>query len=275
MPKNTRRLSNLLLKTLPKRDFSVVEVEPGENLYEICIILKDVPGALAETAKVLADAHINIKTGSIFYLPGSSKLGAWTSFIDVSKAKRDINDITKELRRLDSVVDVKLERPYPAPFEVIHFPILLGNSRAAIMPMETFREIWEGFEKILTPSGLEAVLYDVGKRNGIYNANHLSEKYRVKDVELISTIIQASKATGWGIVEAKNIDFKRLSGTVVVNDCFEALAREKKPYKVCHWIRGFIAGFTSIVFGQPVETVETKCLATGDEYCEFEIKKKI
>jgi len=264
----------LLPKTLPKRDFSVVEVEPGENLYEICIILKDAPGALAETAKVFATAHINIKTGSIFYLPGSSKLGAWTSFIDISKAKSDVSDIVKELRKLDAVVDVKLERPYPAPFEVIHFPILHGDMRAITMPIETFRGIWEGCEKILTSSGLEAVLYDVGKKYGANNAKYLSEKYGVKDMELISTFVQASKATGWGIAEVKNIDFKRISGTVIVKECFEALAREKKPYKVCYWIRGFIAGFHSAVFGQPVEAVETKCLAVGDEYCEFEIQKK-
>ena len=129
-------------------------------------------------------------------------------------------------------------------------------------------------KKILTPSGLEAVLYDVGKRSGANYAKYLSEKYGVKDLELISTVIQATRATGWGIVEVKSIDFKRLSGTVIIRDCFEALAREKKPYKVCHWIRGFVAGFQSVVFGQPVEAVETKCLAVGDEHCEFEIRKK-
>lgn len=265
----------MLPKTLPKRDFSVVEVEPGENLYEICIILKDVLGALAETAKVLANTHSNIKTGSIFYLPNGSKLGAWTSFIDISKAKNGINDIEKELRKLDAVVDVKFERPFPAPFEVIHFPILHGDLRATIMPIEIFREIWEGFETILTPSGLEAVLYDVGKRNGTYYAKYLSEKYNVKGDELLSAIIQAIKATGWGIVEVRTIDFKNLSGTIIVKECFEALAREKKPYKVCHWIRGFVAGFLSLVLHQPIEAVETKCLAVGDEHCEFEFHKKM
>ena len=250
-------------------------MEPGENLYEICIILKDVPGALAETAKILANARINIKTGSIFNLLSSSKLGAWTSFIDISKAKTDINNIEKELRKLDAVVDVKFVKPFPAPFEVIHFPILHGDLKAAIMPIKIFGEIWEGFEAILTPSGLGAVLYDVGKRNGTYYAKYLSEKYSVKGDELISTIVQASKAIGWGIVEIRNIDFKDLSGTIIIKECFEALAREKKSYKVCHWIRGFVAGFLSLVFSQPVEAVETKCLAVGDEHCEFEIHKKV
>jgi len=253
----------------------VVEVEPDESLYEICIILKDTPGALAETARVLANACINIKTGSIFYLPGSSKLGAWTSFIDTSRAKSDLSDIVKELRKLDAVVDVKLEKPYPAPFEVIHFPILHGDMRAITMSVEVFKGIWEGFEKILTPSGFEAVLYDVGKRNGISYAKYLSEKYGVKNVELISTVVQAAKAAGWGIVEVKIIDFKRFSGTIIVKECFEALARGRKISKVCYWIRGFVAGFISAVFDQPVEAVETRCLAVGDEYCEFEIRKKV
>jgi len=127
---------------------------------------------------------------------------------------------------------------------------------------------------LLTRSRLEDITYDVRKRCGINNAKCLSEKYSVKDIELISTIVQALKAIGWGIVEIKNIDFKRLSGTIIGRECFEALARKRKPYKVCHWIRGFVAGFQSVVFGRPVEAVETKCLTVGDEHWEFEIQKK-
>ena len=60
---------------LPKKTFSMVEKKPGEKLYEVCIILKDVRGAIAKTAKVLADANVNIKTGALFYIPSNPELG--------------------------------------------------------------------------------------------------------------------------------------------------------------------------------------------------------
>ncbi|HDI07562.1 MAG TPA: ACT domain-containing protein, partial [Candidatus Bathyarchaeota archaeon] len=53
---------------IPKRLYSVDVVRPGEQLHQICIVLRDVPGALAKAAKVLADANINIKTSSSFFV---------------------------------------------------------------------------------------------------------------------------------------------------------------------------------------------------------------
>jgi ACT domain-containing protein len=83
--------------SIPKRAFSSVETKPDERLYEICIILKDVQGAIAETAKVLAEHNINIVAGSLFRLPGRPRLGAWTLFIDVSRLTENV-DVIKERR---------------------------------------------------------------------------------------------------------------------------------------------------------------------------------
>lgn len=260
---------------LPKRTFSMVEKKPGEKLYEVCIILKDVRGAIAKAAKVLADANVNIKTGALFYIPSNPELGAWTSFIDVSKATLSIQDLEKRLQSLREVADVRFEEPKPTPYEVIHFPVLHGNSRAIIMGKDTFAALWEGFEGILTPSGLEAVLYNVGKKIGIYTATELRNTYNLETKDLIAAIVQAAKALGWGILEFQDIDLKDLTGTIIVKESFEALARQKKPYKVCHWTRGYFAGCMSVVFRKPVEAVEVKCLATGAECCEFKIRLKI
>jgi predicted hydrocarbon binding protein len=87
-------------------------------------------------------------------------------------------------------------------------------------------------------------------------------------------MVQAAKAIGWGIPEIADIDFERLTEAVILKESFEALAWEKKPYKVCHWIRGFIAGFASVAFGTSMEAVGVECLATGDAHCKFEIKQK-
>lgn len=251
------------------------EVKPGEKLYEVCIILKDVRGAIAKAAKMFADANVNIKTGALFYIPSNPKLGAWTSFIDISKATLTIQDLEKKLQSLDEVADVRFEEPKPAPYEVIHFPVLHGNSRAIIIGTATFAALWEGFQGILTPSGLEAVLYNVGKKIGTYTATSLKDTYNLENNDLILAIVQAAKALGWGIIKFEDVDFQSFTGTIIMKESFEALARQKKPYKVCHWARGYFAGCMSIVLGKPVEAVEVKCLATGAEYCEFKIRWKI
>jgi predicted hydrocarbon binding protein len=93
--------------------------------------------------------------------------------------------------------------------------------------------------------------------------------------ELIQAFAQAEKAIGWGIFEFQEVNFERLSGTVIVRDSFEAASWGKKSYKVCDWTRGAIAGFMSVVFGKPVEVKEVKCLANGAEHCEFVIQLEL
>jgi len=45
----------------PKRAFTFVESRPDEDIYEIRVTLKDVPGALAKAASLVAEAGINVK----------------------------------------------------------------------------------------------------------------------------------------------------------------------------------------------------------------------
>jgi hypothetical protein len=265
----------MLPSVIPKRLFSLEEVMPGERLYEVCVLLKDVPGALAKTAQALADGGVNIKAESSFYVPTYDGVCFWTAFLDVSKAKQDINQLKNVLLELDVIEDARIEEPKPAPFEIMHFPTLHANTRAVIVPIGSFWALMDKLEKILTPSGLTALHYDAGKNVGEHMAIRLKEIYKLSHDELIQAFAQAQKAIGWGVMEFQNVDSEHSGGTVVVRDCFEAVAWGKKNYKVCDWTRGAIAGFMSVIFGKPVEVREEKCLANGSEYCEFVIQSKL
>lgn len=260
---------------IPKRAFSLEEARPGEKLHEVCVILKDIPGALCKVAGVFAGANINLKASSVFYIASRPGQGCFTSFVDMSRASLSINEIERELRKLDVVADVVFQHLSPVPFEVMHFPILHGDTRAVIMPKGIAWSLWEGLENILTPSGFAAVHYHAGKNTGVSIAEHLREKYGLEKKDLILAFTQEMKATGWGIIEVHDIDSKRSSGTIIVKECFEAAAWRKKPYNVCHWTRGTLAGFMSTVFGKNLEVEEVKCLATGNEYCEFKIQSRL
>jgi predicted hydrocarbon binding protein len=264
-----------MMDYIPKKVFTLDEVKPGEKCVQICLVLKDVPGALAKTAQFLADAKVNIKTGSIFYLPEYPNAGIWSSFVDFSKVAKNPEEVVEGLKKLDVVLGVRLEEPKPAPFESIHFPVLHATTRALVLPIGMFWALWDGFERILQPSGLAAVLYNAGKEVGERAAKRLGEMFNIEGKELVQASVQAVKATGWGITEVRSIDMKKSSATIIVKDCFEAAAWRKKPYNVCHWTRGYLAGCMSAVFKKHVEAVETKCMARGDQYCEFKIQREV
>jgi len=260
---------------VPKRVFTLLDVEPKEKVYEICITLRDVHGAVSKTAKVLSEAHVNIQTSVLFDAVEKNGIGYWTSFIDLSNATKDIDQIEQRLRRLDVVQDVKVAKPEPLLYDVIHFPIVHGNSDAIIMSVELFGSLLDEIEKILTPSGFAAVFYNAGKKSGTFIAKLLSKRYGLKGKSLTLAIIQATKAIGWGRIEGFNVDKKGFLNNVKVQRCFEALLRGHKKEKVCHWTRGFIAGFFSEVVDKSVEAEELKCAAAGDDVCEFEVKPRI
>jgi len=260
---------------IPKRVFTFLNGRPNEEIYEICIALKDVGGAVSKTAQILSEAHVNLRTSILFDAVEKSNIGYWTSFIDLSKANKDTKHIEEELRKLDVVQDVKIVKPEPLTYDVIHFPIIHGESVAMVMPLELFGSLFDETEKILTPSGFAAVFYNAGKKSGAFIAELLAKRYELKGESLISALVQATRAIGWGQVENINVDREGLFGGVKVRRCFEALLRGTRKEKVCHWTRGFIAGFLSEVLGKPVEAVELKCAAAGDEMCEFEVRSKI
>jgi predicted hydrocarbon binding protein len=264
-----------MVGSIPKKVFTLDEVEPGEKCFQLCIVLKDVQGALAKAAKLLANAKVNIKTGSTFYLPEYPNAGIWSSFVDFSKATKSPQEVLEDLKRLNLVVDVRLAEPKPTPFESIHFPVLHATTRAIVVPIGMFWALWDGFERILQSSGLAAVLYNAGKEVGERTAKRLREMFHIEGKELVQASPQAVKATGWGITEVSRIDMKKHSATIIVKDCFEAAAWRQKPYNVCHWTRGYLAGYMSAVFKKRVEAVETKCMAKGDEHCEFKIQREV
>lgn len=78
--------------------------------------------------------------------------------MDTSKAERSIPELKEDLQSLDVVMDVKIKETNPAPFEVMHFQLLHGDTRATVIPIGMFWALWSGFDSILTPSGLSAVL---------------------------------------------------------------------------------------------------------------------
>jgi predicted hydrocarbon binding protein len=107
---------------------------------------------------------------------------------------------------------------------------------------------------------------------GKHAAERLRKMFGIEGLDLLSVVFEVSQTTGWGIYESRDIDLRRNRGTIIIRECFEAQAWRKKPYKACHWSRGYAAGVMSVVFGRPVEATEVKCLAAGDEYCEFRIR---
>lgn len=55
-----------------------------------------------------------------------------------------------------------------------------------------------------------------------------------------------------------------------LEDGFEGTGA-KSPKPSCHFTRGLVSGACQHLLGRPTACEETKCVALGDPYCQFEV----
>ena len=79
---------------------------------------------------------------------------------------------------------------------------------------------------------------------------------------------------GWAIVEIVELDDEKRNVTLRLFDNWECSMFKGSSEPRSHYIRGVLDGFFSSLFKVEMEAKETKCIAKGDPYCEFEIKEK-
>lgn len=144
------------------------------------------------------------------------------------------------------------------------------NSRVLIAPSGLFTNLMEKFkndEKIC----LE--FYRASKFTNIEGfAREVSKQYKLKQLELAKWLINTGNAGGWGVVKFAVEDDKNKMAVIEVRNGISGKMKSKIP--VDHFLRGQVAGGASAAFGMDFDCIERKCMACGDDCCEFVIKPR-
>jgi predicted hydrocarbon binding protein len=257
----------------PKRGLLIEEeVRSRENLYEVLIILKDVPGAIAKVTKFVTEQGVNIQSGILFTLPKFRRAGVCTSFIDLSNAKCDIKQFVRLLKQIDVVTDVKAVKPEPIPVDEIHFPLIITNDdRGVILRPEIFADLQHSLEEVFSPSAAHTILYYAGKNCGTQACKRLAEKYNLSGSKLLEAVLKLKQAEGWGIFQTRKFNPTTHRGEIVVKEGFEAVRYGQSVNPICYFIKGYLTGTLNTAFNINVSLIEKICIATGANECVFEL----
>ena len=76
----------------------------------------------------------------------------------------------------------------------------------------------------------------------------------------------------WGQGRGEFVELNMFTGhgKIRIYNSFNAEGYKDSDKPVCHFIRGMFAGTASIIGKIDMHCIETKCIAMGDEFCEFE-----
>lgn len=149
-------------------------------------------------------------------------------------------------------------------FSVINVP-------AVILSIETFVNFQKNAERILGYDGAAVLLYETGKKAGEKWINRFSKEWGLNDKRFIEAVQNFYAELGWGKFDIKENNGKEL--IIRVDNSFIARGYGKSEDAVCHFLRGYNAGLAEVLKRQDLEACETRCVAKGDECCEFVMKR--
>jgi|Deesub1362B_J571_1020462.scaffolds.fasta_scaffold00005_413 predicted hydrocarbon binding protein len=238
------------------------------------LILRNVPGALAEVLQVFTNHSLNIIAMNFSPAMGKEDVLIFIA-TDFSKTKANVEKIRKELLSQDKVVDAKvietkLDRVL---IDELHFPIIDSEGRRRIlMSMENMWLYVVGIRDMLGQAGL-SLIYNQGSEVGekiaaSYIARGITDLREALDMTLMWSI-----ALGRFRGEIVKYDVKK--GIIIIrlyNNWECEVAKENRIAGPASYMeRGILAGLIKSYVMKKVKAEEIKCIANGFPYCEIRI----
>lgn len=198
-----------------------------------------------------------------------------TVFVDFTNSKASSKDIEKFFEGLRIV---KLARVLSHKVDKIvgnnyHFPLEILGERAVIFGRDVYTAIFKGIRNEFGTAG-ETFLYYLGVESGLESYKFISELIgKENSANLIRAMRTFAKSLGWGDIKKIFVDRNLGNAVIDVYNNFECALSEgsKTPYS--RFYKGLLTGYFSKYFHEEVKVEEPKCIATGDSYCKFKVKK--
>jgi hypothetical protein len=136
-----------------------------------------------------------------------------------------------------------------------------------------FNDLVSALELIFSPSAASVILFTAAVRCGAQSYNRMKKEFGTKE-EALRRLSELKRKENWGKMTFRDVDFVKGIGKVIVADAFETMARRAKVGReagqpCCNFLRGFLTGYLSELFGRSLTIIEETCVGKGDEHCEF------
>lgn len=254
-------------------DLARVIYMPNRRLYLITAVLPEIPNSIARVIKTLGKYNVEIVTimGNIFM---GKELGHLSFIIDLTESEASIERLVIELKNLPEVLLIEYVEPEEAGLIIdkYHFPIIHGTGRAVIFDIEVLSSMFEELKRQWGSAG-EAFIFYLGYIGGKKYATQVIKKYKGLTRKQIGLIFRdIGQAYGWAIFEVREEEDKIIIKAQELFECFPLQILKNKPNS--QFFRGYISGVASILFEKEMVAEEAKCIAKGDDYCEFIIKER-
>jgi predicted hydrocarbon binding protein len=149
--------------------------------------------------------------------------------------------------------------------------ITLFDQNGLMVPVSTLVEIQKNLEKV----GKENLIYIGAKKSGAVWIREIFRLYKMNTIEEQANWGEKTFTLA-GNGKMKVIKWNVKESSMIYRVYESAISKEygKSKHAVDQVPRGWFAGASCVFFNKNVDAIETKCLAKGDEFCEFVAQPK-
>ena len=252
------------------KEVVVARFSRKRRLAQLVVKLKDVVGAMADINAIMAEQQVDIRQSVTFAVQGKD-YAVYNAFVWLKKEGYRLERLVEKLKKSRFVLDVQAKDGVEGAIsDTLTFPIRFAGRRAMLIESAALVRMFEDIQGAFG-SGGSVIIHQLGVNYGKALSSGLAETltrpYMVRNYEYGLTLFSAM---GWGIATVLGASDDLSKATVRVDECFECQGR-RGPKATGWFMGGFLSGVFSYLSAKEVRPKETKCLATGDGWCEFEL----
>jgi predicted hydrocarbon binding protein len=251
------------------KDVLVFERPAGRKVFLVTVDLKNELGAVSDISDRSAKLKLNILTG-FTSTPGTDNIGRFSYLAEARDPSLTAAAPKTELESSKYLVSCSVKEPHNNLLvDSLNFPLRWNNGDRAVMLRTEFFSAMATKIRTVLGTGADVTLYELGYDHGFPSWKNIVEDYETTTLDDLEELMSFYTAVGWGRTQAIAFDPAAKTTTVRMFDNFEC-AYSSSAAPTSHFVRGHLAGAFSAIFKSPMKVEETHCIATGDEYCEFE-----
>ncbi len=252
-----------------------VTISPGDKLAAFLMeVTRDRIGILREITDVLRELGLNLHKISAYAEGGR---GAIYLVVNISgKPESVISDIKDKFSSIEGIGRVLYQvcEREGLLIDKLNFPLMRYDERIFTLTKEAWKTLTSDLIAILGSQAYYAIIYRIGYGMGKGFAENYIDIARRAGIEEPMDVIRyvmsgMLAASGWG---RSSLELGEGTLRIEIEENLEAEASPKSSEPSCYFTKGVITGALTRILRSPVEVRETRCKATGDEFCEFIVR---
>jgi len=241
------------------------------RLFQLAFKAQLADGPLRKLWEVLNPLGIRIINATVSSNDGLT--GTWNVFLDSENYAITGEALKPRLDAMKNVRELRMAGGEEFVVDELFYPIVMSTTGARVMLMtkESFQSMLAAMDQMLG-SGASVIAFKEGAAQGSRYALGLRSIIRGDIRRFIGELAKLYAATGVGIADFVVMDLDNLNFVVRIADSIECQGKKTEKHN-SQWIRGHLSGAASSALDAQMECKETKCVAVGDPYCEFNLSK--